>query len=323
MSIGAAVLSLVLCLLAGAFFAGMETGVVAINRLRLRHLVIRGVRGARQIERFVRSPERLLGTTLIGTNLSYVAASVFAAGIGEAVGGDRGATVAGVLLIIAVLVLCEYIPKAWFQAFPARRVLPLAPLLTFFAGLIAPARWALAIGVGKLLGVMGCAVPPRPWLTREDLLHLTAESEAGGLLTSVEIRMIRGVFDLSGMTCREIMVPRARMVVVDHDLSSAGLIERARASGFNRFPVWHRGKNAFIGVVHVLDVLRDRHREQWTVEHYTHPPQLVSAHMLVDHVLPRMRVTRQPMVLVVDDRLEVVGLITLSDVIAEIVGEKA
>jgi len=321
MSLGALTLVLAFCLLAGAFFAGMETGIVAINRLRLRHLVLRGVRGARRIERFVQTPERLLGTTLIGTNLSHVAASVFAARIGEALYGDRGVTISGPLLIVIVLVFCEYIPKAWFQAFPARRVLPFAPLLSAFAWLFAPLRWILATGVGWLLGALRRAPAPRPWLTREDLLRLAAEGEASGLLTDEEIRMIRGVFQLSGKTCGEIMVPRARMVAVDHDLPAVALIERARASGFNRFPVWHREKKAFVGVVHVLDVLRDRQREQWTAEHYARPPQLVAARMLVDHVLPRIRVTRQPMVLVVDDQFEVIGWITLSDVLAEIVGE--
>jgi len=320
-SVYAEILMLALCLLAGAFFAGIETGLVAFNRLRLRHLVLRGDRNARRIEPFIREPERLLGTTLIGTNLSYVTASVFAARIGGRVAGERGAEAAGVLLIALILIGCEYIPKAWFQGFPARRVLPLAPLLCVFETLFTPARWLLTRSLGLLLPRRAPGAPIRSWLTREDLLHLADEGRAGGLLTASEIRMIRGVFSLNGKSCGEIMVPKNRMVEVEEDLSTADFLTLARQSGYSRFPVRRRGGNGYLGIVHVLDVLRDRHRDQWTVGHYVRPPQLVSARMLVDHILPRMRVTRQPMVLVVDDRFEVVGLITLSDVVAEIVGE--
>ncbi len=321
MSVAETLLLLFLCLLGGAFFAGMETGIVSINRLRLRHLVIRRVRGARLLERFVRQPDWLLGTTLIGTNLCYVVASVLASRLGERAAGLRGATAAGAVLTAVVLVGCEYLPKAWFQSAPARRTLPLAPALYAFAHIFAPLRWLLSSLVGRVLGALPVRAAPRPLLTRDDLLHLATESASSGVLTSDEVRMIRGVFELSGLTCREIMVPRDRMVTVNHDLPASELVALARARGLHRFPVWHAEKKAFVGIVHVFDVIRDPQSEGKTAASYMRPPQLVGAQLLVDHILPRMRVTRQPMVLVNDERFEVVGLITLNDVLREIVGE--
>lgn len=312
---------LAICLIGGAFFAGIETGIVAINRLRLRHLVLRRVRGARLLEKFVQDPDLLLGTTLIGTNLCHVAATVSAAAIGASIAGPRGVAAAGALLTVVVLVGCEYLPKAWFQSFPARRSLPFAPLLYASAWLFAPFRWVLAMIVNRLLGVLPAKPRPPPLLTREDLLHLASEGESSGILTAEETRMIRGVFELSGLACRDIMVPREKMVTVEHDWPAARVVELARQRRLHRFPVWHRERQTFIGVVHVFDIVRDRNRAGQTVERYARPPQLVGAHVLVDHILPRMRVTRQPMVLVTDERFEVVGLLTLNDVLKEIVGQ--
>ena len=323
MSYGAHAVLLLLCLVGGAFFAGIETGIVSINRLRLRHLVLRRVRGAKLLERFVRDPDLMLGTTLIGTNLCHVAASVSAAAIGARLGGARGVAVAGALLTVVVLAGCEYLPKAWFQSFPARRTLPFAPLLYAASWLFAPFRWVLAFVVGRLLGALPGQPRPPPLLTREDLLHFASEGESSGVLTAHETRMIRGVFELSGLTCRDIMIPRDRMVTVDHDTPAERVVELAREKRLHRFPVWHSARKAFIGVAHVFDIVRDRNRAGWTAEHYARPPQLVGAHLLVDHVLPRMRVTRQPMMLVTDDRFEVVGLLTLNDVLDEIVGKAA
>lgn len=321
MSVAGHLFLLLACLAGGAFFAGMETGIVSINRLRLRHLVIRRVRGAGRLERFVREPDRLLGTTLIGTNLCYVIASVEAARLGEEAAGLRGAALAGAALTAVILVACEYLPKAWFQSAPARRTLPLAPVLSAFAWIFWPFRWLLSSVVGGVLGALPVRAAPRPLLTRDDLLHLTTESASSGVLTADEVRMIRGVFELSGRTCGDIMVPRDRMVTVNHDLPAPQLVELARARRLHRFPVWNAEKKAFVGIVHVFDVVRDSRHAERTVEAYLRPPQLISARLLVDHVLPRMRVTRQPMVLVNDDRFEVVGLITLDDVLNEIVGE--
>mgnify|MGYP001199964493 CR=1 FL=1 len=321
MSYGLHLWLLAVCLVGGAFFAGIETGIVSINRLRLRHLVLRRVRGARLLERFVRDPDLMLGTTLIGTNLCHVVATVSAASIGARLGGDRGVAAAGALLTVVVLVFCEYLPKAWFQSFAARRTLPFAPILYAVSWIFAPFRWILTFLVGRLLGALPVQPRSPPLLTREDLLHLASEGESSGVLTAHETRMIRGIFELSGMTCRDIMIPRSRMVTVDQDMPAERVLELAREKRLHRFPVWHAKRKAFIGVVHVFDIVRDRNRAGWTAEHYCRPPQLVGAQMLVDHVLPRMRVTRQPMMLVTDDRFEVIGLLTLNDVLNEIVGQ--
>ena len=313
---------LLFCLAGSAFFAGVETGVISINRLRLQHLVRRQVPGAKTIRHFLTHSDLLLGTTLIGTNLLHVVSAILAASIGHRIAGAAGAAVAGVALLLVVLVFCEYIPKAWFQAAPARRSLPFAGLLRTAAGLLRPFSFLVNLVVRGLLPRRGAKeVEDKLLVTREELLHLAREGERSGVLTKHESEMIHGVFDLTHKTCGALMTPRDKMAFVTAAATPDEILALARVREFNRLPVYDPEQKSFVGVVHVFDVLADDAPAGKTAADYLRPPQLVAAYLPVDHLLPRMRVTRLPLFLVTDDRYEVIGLITLEDVLCEITGE--
>ena len=316
------IFALVFFLAASAFFSGMETGIIATNRLRLQHQVRRHVPGAATIRWFLAHPDVLLAATLLGTNLCHVAATILAAAIGHALGGIPGATAAGVLMTLVVLVCCEYLPKSFFQASPATRVLPLAPLLRLAAWILSPAIWAFN-ALFRLLSRAPRSDPDAEKLlvTREDLQYLSREGVQSGVLTPHEIEMIHGVFALNRKTCASIMVPRDKMIAAPADATAADLMDLARRHAVNRFPVYDPAKKEYTGVVHIFDVLSDPDPAGKRVADYARPPQFVASYMPVDHLLPRMRVTRLPLFLVTDERYEVVGLVTLEDVLQEIVGE--
>jgi len=315
-------LLLVFCLAGSAFFAGIETGIISINRLRLQHLVRRQVPGAKTIRDFLTRSDLLLGTTLIGTNLLHVISAILAASIGRRLGGPAGAAAAGAALLLIVLVCCEYIPKAWFQAAPARRTLPFAGLLRAAATLLRPLSFLVNLVVRGLLPRRGAKnVEDKMLVTREELLHLAREGERSGVLTKHESEMIHGVFDLTHKTCATLMTPRDKMACVTVAATPAEILALARVREFNRLPVYDPDQKSFVGVVHVFDVLADDAPAGKTAADYMRPPQLVASYLPVDHLLPRMRVTRLPLFLVTDDRYEVIGLITLEDVLREITGE--
>ena len=133
--------------------------------------------------------------------------------------------------------------------------------------------------------------------------------------------MIHGVFDLTHKTCGTLMTPREKMAFVPADATPDDILALARTREFNRLPVYDPAQKSFVGVVHVFDVLADDAPGGKTAADYMRPPQLVAAYLPVDHLLPRMRVTRLPLFLVTDDRYEVIGLITLEDVLREVTGE--
>jgi putative hemolysin len=320
MSVLWAALLMLVCLLGAAFFSGIETGLVAINRLRLQHLVRRQIKGAAILQSFVQNPDRLLGTTLVGTNLCVTAASTLAVLVGERLLGPPGAVLATVIMTFVILVFAEYIPKAWFQSFPAMRSLPLASALHLARLILSPFSVPLMLAVRALVPMSARPEARETRVTRDEILHLVSEGRASGMLTPAEHKMIHEVIALQTKTCRQIMTPRDRMVFVKTTTAVRDLIELARKVEFNRYPVYDDDRKKFVGVVHVFDPLADPEAEKKTAADYMRTAQFVGDYLPVDHVLPRMRVTQQPMMLVTDDRFEVVGLVTQEDVLDEVVG---
>lgn len=307
-------------LLAAGFFSGIETGLISINRLRLRHLVRRKIKGARTLQYFLSNSDYLLGTTLVGGNIAHTVVSVVAVSIGARLLGAVGSVLASVITTLVLLVFCEYFPKAWFQSSPAPRSLFFAPLLATMGRLLRPLSWVFMKIVGVLIPTPPSAQVAQPAITREELLHLTKEVQKDGALTTDEVNMIASVMELQSITCGEIMVPRDEIVYVHHDTSIEDLKLVARARPFNQFPVFDREQKMFVGVVYVMDVLCDPKPEGKRAKDYMRVPQLVDKSVPADHVLPRMRVTRQPVVFVTDGEKGVVGLLPIDHVVSEFVG---
>jgi putative hemolysin len=318
----AQLLLIVLCLAGAAFFAGIETGVISMNRLRLRHLVRHKAPGADVLEYFLHDTDHLLGTTLAGTNLCHVAASVLTADLGAQLMGAAGTAAATVLLVVVMLPFCEYLPKAWFQSSPTLRALPFAWLLKFSGKALLP----LSVALGLLMRLMtprraAEARAAQPMVTRDELLHLATEGARTGVITVSEHRMIHSIFELRDTTVGDIMVPKANVVTVQTDMTAEDLVNLARTREFNRFPVYDASKVAYVGIVHVFDVLSDRSSQGKKVSDYMRPPQFVAHETPADHVLPRMRITRQPLIMVLDAQYEFSGIVTIEDVLEEVVGQ--
>ena len=315
-------LAFVLCLLGSAFFAGMETGVVSINRLRLQHLVQRNVPAARILDEFLRGPDLLLGTTLVGTNLCHVIAGVMAASLSMRIHPQWGPVVSGFLLALILLVVGEYLPKAWFQSYPIHRTLPLAATLRFTARLLRPASWALTLLNRFLLPKARASAEDRPPLvTREELIHLADEGRRSGSLTAVESRMIHNVLEIGGRKVGEIMIPRDQMLWVDAGQPAREVLELARKKNVKQLPVWNDDKKTFDRTVNIFEILLVANIGDQPISFFAKPAQIVSIRESIEHIMPRMRISRQPMMLVVNERLDVIGLITIEDVLREIVGE--
>lgn len=308
------------CTLGSWFFSGIETGLISINRLRLRHLVRRRVKGAATLQHFLDHPDYLLGTTLVGNNIVNTVVSVMVVSVATRAFGVTGSWVASVFLSLGTLIFCEYFPKAWFQSHPAPRCLRFARVLDGLGKLLRPLSWAFMRAVNLLVPVPKSTETSAPVITREELIHLTREGRQSGALTGEEERMITGVMELKTMTCGEIMVPRDEIVYIHHDTAADDIMLFARAKEFNQFPVFSREKKGFVGIVYVMDVLCDPNSDGKQAKDYMRVPQLVDASVPADHVLPRMRVTRQPVVLVTEGDKGVVGLLPMARVVSEFVG---
>lgn len=312
-----------LCLIGAAFFAGIETGVISIHRMRLRHLAERGDRTSRILEQFLEKPDKLLGTTLVGTNLCVVIASIVSASAGHVLCGASGEAVMGVIMTVIILIFSEYIPKAWFQSQPLRRCRPFAQPLLWSAGILRPAvslinwitQWMIPTSIKD-------NSPRRLFATKDEIDILAMESAEHGVLSPKQRIMIRRVLDLSGKTAADIMTPRAVMHIVTSSSSMKEFFNKVSASSHTRLPVYDEAAGVFSGTVNYFDVVSQCGEcTHDSLAGFVRPPLLVPETMPMIEVFSKLRQSRQPVCLVGKSPAEVTGLITNQNILDQIVGK--
>lgn len=316
----------VIFLVGSAFYSGMETGIVSINRVRLRHLTKRRDKRAVQLERLLDNPDRMLATSLVGTNLCNTAFTVIGTRvIIEMAGGSTriGGPVSGVVLTLLILVFGEYLPKAWFQSHPlirAGRYVPLFRLSDMLFHVISVPVIALVKSVVPAPAADDDS-ENRARITRRDIQFLLSrESGATPDLSEQRRRMVVGVFNLSEKTAADVMVPRERMLVVKADTPMPEILDLARRSKVKSFPVYSDAEKRFTGMLKLSDLFERIDEPDLKLPDLIRPPQYVNEEEPADDLLPRLRLSRQPMLLVRDDQGMVIGFVTTEVVLEEIVG---
>lgn len=310
-----------LCLLAQAFLAGIELGVISINRHRLLHLVRSGAPGARLIQAYLHDPSRLLGTTLVGTCLTLVTISTLSESLAEAHLGRIGQSICAIVVSLLLLVLGEYLPKVWFNSRPIERCLPFAKLLRLFERLLQPlvkvtlfmTRWVAPVGHSEQQSL---------FVTREHIQSLVQDSAAGGQISGFERLMINRVLDLQMRTAAEVMTPLKQVVHAHDDSTLEQCSELAFKSGHLRLPVLDPDDGTCVGILHLLDVLvqREAGAPSQSAGECMKPPFFVGAGIHADDLLPLMRRNRQPMAVVRDDSGKVLGLVTQENIVNYLIG---
>lgn len=311
------------CLVGAAFFAGIETGVISLPRVRLRHLVEQGDRMAAILQDFLLHPDKLLGTTLVGVNVCVTTASVLAAKLVHDLMGAWGEALASAVMTAIVLVFAEYLPKAWFQSASLRRTRAFAPLLRACYVVLLPAIRVVNGLTQWIIRGTGTEHFSTALVGTKDALDMFAkEGEEHGVLTPKQRIMIRRVIDLSGRTARQVMVPRAQVEWLSSKATVADFLEKARQAKHTRVPVYDEERKRFVGVVNLFDALSAGVAPTATVTDLMRLPLFVAETTPLTEILPRLRLSKQPVCLVTDSRAEVIGLLTTQDLIRAIVGQE-
>ncbi|MEI8062808.1 MAG: hemolysin family protein [Verrucomicrobiota bacterium] len=311
-------------LILSAFFSGMETGLISLNKVRLRHEVERKHRQAIIVTSFVENTDRLLGTTLTGSNLCNVIIAVASSALAMRWWGPGFAIDLTTMLAssVVVLILAELVPKLLFRQYAHRLCFTFADALNAMAWLLAPLVWFLGVLMHVLarLSGRGSERPVSFFVTREELKYLAKEGEAGGALTAEERQMIHGVFDFPYKTVHEIMVPLARTVTVAPATGVAELFDVSQRTGYARLPV--RMDDRIVGVVNVYEILFNGPASTGqTAQELLQKPQCVLSTDRINRVLPVLRASRNPMCIVVNPDGHAIGIITIEDIVEEIVGD--
>jgi Mg2+/Co2+ transporter CorB len=323
-----ALLVVFLCLLLSAFFAGSETALTASSRASMHRLEKQGNRRAAMVNRLLDGRERLIGALLFGNNAVNIAASSLATGVLLSWFGEVGVVYATVIMTLLVVVFAEVLPKtAAFNA-PDRLALLVAAPVHWTVQLLAPVligveflvKWVL-----RLFGMKGGEDPsilsPHEELRGTvDLLHME------GGVERIDRDMFSGLLDLRNLTVSDVMIHRTEMITVCADDPPEQVVKAVLAAEVTRIPLWKQRPENIIGILHVKDLLRaiqaaDGDPTGVDVSAIARPPWFVPEVRPLSEQLKAFRRRRTPFALVVDEYGEVMGLVTLEDILEEIVGD--
>ena len=315
--------ALVVLVILSACFSGSETGMMALNRYRLRHLARAGHRGARRASRLLERPDRLIGLILLGNNFVNIAASSLATVLALRLLGEAGIALAAGLLTLIILIFAEVAPKTFAALHPERVAFPAAHVITWllavFLPLVAAVNW-MANGVLRLLRLSPSGAS-RDSLSREELRTVLAE--AGTPIPRRHRQMLMGILDLEKVTVDDIMVPRQEINGIDLDDPPSEILEQIMHAQHTRVPLYRGDVNEIEGILHLRRVIappgEDDLAEYLRVQ--ADEPYFIPAGTPLSVQLLNFQRTHQRIGLVVDEYGEIEGLATVEDLLEEIVGQ--
>ncbi|SFQ06749.1 HlyC/CorC family transporter [Pseudomonas borbori] len=315
---------LIFLLACSAFFSSSETGILSLNRYRLRHLAKEGHRGAKRVSDLLSRPDRLLGTILIGNNFVNILASAIATVLAIQLWGEAGIAIATIGLTLALLIFGEITPKTLAALHPERVAypfsLPLLLLLKLFYPLVILLGW-ISNGLLRLLGI-DPASKSNDSLTTEELRSVVRES--GHELPKNRQNMLLGILDLENVTVDDIMIPRNEVTGIDLEDDLETIINLLTTTTHTRLPVFRHDINQVEGIVHMRQIARLMSHNQLTKEALLaacNEPYFVPENTPLSTQLINFQKQKRRIGIVVDEYGDVIGIVTLEDILEEIVGD--
>lgn len=315
---------LVFLLLCSAFFSSSETGMLSLNRYRLRHQAKEGHRGAKRASLLLERPDRLLGTILVGNNFVNILASSIATVLAIKLWGEAGIAIATIGLTITLLIFGEITPKTLAALRPETVAYPVSlPLLLLqkvLYPLVALLNW-ISNGLLQLLGV-DLSNKGNDSLSTEELRSVVHES--GSDMPMNRQSMLLGILDLERVTVDDIMIPRNEVAGIDLEDDLEAIVTQLRTTPHTRLPVFRRDINQIEGIVHMRQIARLLSHDQLTRESLLaacSEPYFIPESTPLSTQLVNFQKQKRRIGIVVDEYGDVLGIVTLEDILEEIVGE--
>jgi Mg2+/Co2+ transporter CorB len=312
-----------------AFFSGSETALTAASRARLHSLEKNGDTRAAMVQRLIRKRDRLIGTLLIGNNLVNILASALATSFFLRTFGDSGIFIATFAMTVIVVIFAEVMPKSWAIANADQFSLTVAPIVRFFVLALAPLAQSVNWIVKTILKVFGVRLDDSAdMLSAHDELRGTFEVfHKDGTVVKDDRDRLGGILDLHELEVSDVMVHRTSMLSIDIDQASEEVVREILESPYTRIPLWKGSSENIIGVIHAKDVLRaiglGEKPKNIDVAKIAAKPWFVPESTSLRDQLNAFLRKKAHIALVVDEYGEVMGLVTLEDILEEIVGDIA
>ncbi len=307
-----------------AYFSGSETGMMSINRYRLKHLEKQNHRGAKRVSKLLAKPDKLIGLILIGNNLVNIFATLITGIIAQRLYGDAGVFYAGLLLTLVILIFAEITPKTLAALYPERVAFPSSLILTLLLKLLYPFVIAVNWITNGILAMLGISSEQREQhsLSSEELR--TVVNESGAMLKARDQDMLVGILDLENVTVEDIMIPRNELVGIDINDEWKRIQKQLTQSNHTRVLLYRDSIDDVVGYVHMRDALRLVSKEQFTKATLLRAVReiyFIPEGTPLNIQLLKFQRAKERLGLVVDEYGDIQGLVTLEDILEEIVGD--
>lgn len=321
-STGIQIVAVVVLLCLSAFFSSAETALTTVNKMRIRTLAEAGDSAALTLTKVIEQPSKMLSTILIGNNIVNLSASALMTTLAMSLFGSRAVGLATGVLTLLILVFGEITPKTLSTLCSESIALRYAPVIYGLMFILTPVIFI--VNYLSLAVLMIMRIDPnkkRDAITEDELRTIVEVSHEEGVIESEEKKMINNVFDFGDSVARDVMVPRIDMVLVDVNATYEELLDIFREEKFTRIPVYEDSTDNVIGIVNMKDLLLYDKSQEFSIRSLLREPLYTYEYKKTAELMVEMRKTFNNIVIVLDEYGATAGLITLEDMLEEIVGE--
>lgn len=314
---------LVILLMFSAFFSASETALMSLSKIRVRHMVDENVPGAETVNRLLDEPNKLLGTILVGNNIVNIAASAMATSVALDAFGSKGVAIATGVMTFSVLVFSEITPKS-FAAQNAEAIsLKVCKPMAFIVMVLRPIVIVFNFVTDNLMKIMGInRYNNRPFITEEELKTVVTVSQEEGVLEIDEKEMIYNVFEFGDSQIKDVMIQRTDIIALDVNLDYEETISLIKSEKFSRYPVFEERIDNIIGVLNVRDLFTvEDIKDTFCLRDYIRKPFCTFEYQKVADLFKEMKKNKNHMAIVLDEYGGTAGIVTMEDLIEEIVGD--
>ena len=312
--------ALVVLVAFSAFFSASETAFSSLNQIRLKSRADDGDRTAARVLAMAEKYDKLLSTILVGNNIvNIAAASIGTIIFTQMLGAERGATVSTIVLTIVVLIFGEVSPKSLAKEMPETVATAVAPALSLLMVVFTPLTWLFSQWKRLLNRFVHSSESDT--ITEGELMTMVSEAENDGELTDRESELIRSAIEFDDVEVEEILTPRVDVVAVEDDIPLEELAQTFAESGYSRLPVYHGTIDNIIGVVHEKDFYIARLKKATKIDDLVVPTLYTTGSTQISQLLRTLREQHHHLAVVVDEYGGTEGIITLEDILEELVGE--
>ena len=317
------IIILIILLIFSAFFSASETAIMSLSKLRVRHLVEEKVKNANIINSLTQNPSKLLGSILVGNNVVNIGASALATALAIDILGNSGVGIATGIMTVLVLIFGEITPKSLAAKNNERISLLVAKPLQYITIILNPIVIVLTHITNFLIQLFGGSITTKdPFITEEELRTIVDVSHEEGVLEFEERKMIHNVFEFSDTQVKEVMTQRTDVAAIEINASYDETIDLVKEEQFSRLPIYEGNSDNMVGILHIKDIfIAENFKENFSIHKYLRKPLYTFEYKQVSELFEEMRKKRISMSIVLDEYGGTAGIVTMEDLVEEIVGE--